>query len=652
MNRRKKIVFSLLMALLPIVILILLELVLRGFGAFRQEPFILETTHKGKEYYQFNQWVAKRYFDPRKVSVPGLHPEKFLKAKTSKTFRIVCLGGSTTAGFPFDCQVPFPVQLRYLLTHAYPDYQFEVLNAGISAVNSFTVLDLLPDILAASPDLILIYMGHNEFYGAYGSASTVSIGQNGRLIRFYLKLQKLHLVQMLKRAVSALRTAPEIKPGNKTLMAGVIRDQEIPLGSEKYRATLSNFEDNLNILLAACVARKVPVILSNLVSNIRDLPPFASAQPQTASAVVVQEHRDLMAAGDQLMQSENYVESATFYHNALTLDSTAANLWYKLGQAYLTQYDSAAARYFLMGAKDRDVIRFRASEQVNQVIAAAAARHKASLVDMQQMFAARSAQGLIGNNIMVDHLHPDPNGYYLMAKTFYDAINASGLLRQRNTNFAPEEQPYFVTDLDWDIGRIKIFEMIHRWPFPEKAVTLADYQPHGDPAAAGIARDYLFVDNVWSRAHYKMAENYVQRQDYSRARREYLAVSVYAPDDPYPYQQVAKTYEIEKNWNQREAFLQKVLPLSEQKGMILYQIALAQWQQKNFDAACQFMAQALNHPDLNRAEKQNARFYLAGFYADAQNVDMAKRVLVTMLEEDPGFQPARVFLQRLSATHE
>ncbi|NUM75099.1 hypothetical protein HUU40_12120, partial [candidate division KSB1 bacterium] len=116
--------------------------------------------------------------------------------------------------------------------------------------------------------------------------------------------------------------------------------------------------------------------------------------------------------------------------------------------------------------------------------------------------------------------------------------------------------------------------------------------------------------------------------------------------------QVAKTYEIEKNWTQREAFLQKVLPLSEQKGMILYQIALAHWQQKNFDAACQFMAQALNHPDLNRAEKQNARFYLAGFYADAQNVDMARRVLFTMLEEDPGFQPARVFLQRLNATHE
>lgn len=652
MKRRKKFVFSLLIALLPLAILALLELVLRVFGAFRQEAFILETTHKGKEYYQFNQWVAKRYFDPRKVMVPGLNPEKFLKAKTSKTFRIVCLGGSTTAGFPFDCQVPFPVQLRYLLTQAYPDYHFEVLNAGISAVNSFTVLDLLPDILAASPDLILIYMGHNEFYGAYGTASTVSLGQNGGFIRFYLKLQKLHLVQMLKRAVSALRRAPEIKPANKTLMAGVIHDQEIPLGSEKYRATLSNFDDNLNLLLEKCAAQNVPVILSNLVSNIRDLPPFASAQPQAAGAILVQEHRDLIAAGDRLTQSGNSAASAEAYRKALALDSTSANLWYKLGQAYLAQNDSASARSFLTGAKDRDVIRFRASEQVNRIIAAAAARHKASLVDMQQVFAARSAQGLIGNNIMVDHLHPDPNGYYLMAKTFYDAINASGLLQQRNTNFTPDEQPYFVTDLDWDIGRLKIFEMIHRWPFPEKAVTLADYKPHGDPAAVPIARDYLFVDNVWSRAHYKMAEDYLRRQDYARARREYLAVSVYAPDDPYPYQQVAKTFEAEKNWHQRETFLQKMLPLTDEKGMALYQIALAQWQQKNFDAACLSMAQALNHPDLNRAEKQNARFYLAGFYADAQNVDMAKRVLVTMLEEDPGFQPARVFLQRLSATHE
>ncbi|MCI0618577.1 hypothetical protein L0244_36835, partial [bacterium] len=82
------------------------------------------------------------------VILTALLPIVFLFClRVSSTFRIFCLGGSTTAEFPFDCQVPFPTQLRYLLSQTHPQYQIEVINVGISAVNSFTVVDLLPDIL-------------------------------------------------------------------------------------------------------------------------------------------------------------------------------------------------------------------------------------------------------------------------------------------------------------------------------------------------------------------------------------------------------------------------------------------------------------------------------------------------------------------------
>jgi hypothetical protein len=59
------------------------------------------------------------------------------------------------------------------------------------------------------------------------------------------------------------------------------------------------------------------------------------------------------------------------------------------------------------------------------------------------------------------------------------------------------------------------------------------------------------------------------------------------------------------------------------------------------------MTKALNYPDLSRAQKQNARFYLAGFYADARDFTSARNILIGLLREDPGFQPARVFLQKL-----
>lgn len=647
MTRHKRIVFSLLMAILPLILLGLLEMSLRIFGLFAQEPFIVKINQRGKEYYQLNQWVAKRYFDPKQVTVPGLQPEKFVKNKDATTFRVFCLGGSTTAGFPFDCQVPFPAQLRYLLAQTYPQHQIEVINVGISAINSYTVVDLLPDILAHAPDLIIIYMGHNEFYGAYGSASTISLGQNDGFIRFYLKLQKLHLVQMLKRFVALFSSSKNMPSSHRDLMPSVIKDQSILYESEKYRRTLRSFRNNLDLILDKCAEKNVPVILSNLVANIRDLPPFASASPELNNEQDKKIYETMVARGDSLLAHRLYAESVTAYREALAQDSSSAQLWYKIGGALVALQDSAAAYHFLYAAKDRDLICFRASEQFNQIIAELAQEYQARFVDMKAIFTKHSSQGLIGNNIMVDHLHPNPSGYYLMTTAFYNAVRATALLKNADASFTPAAQPYFVTDLDWDIGLLKIFEMTHRWPFPEQTVKLDDYKPYGDPAATVIAKEYLLVDNIWSRAHYKMAENYLQQKDYERARREYLAVSVFAPDDPYPYQMVAKTYETEGAWNMREIFLKKALPLSEQGGMILYQIAMAQWRQKNFVAACESMTKALNYPDLNRAQKQNARFYLAGFYADAHDFTSARNILIALLREDPNFQPARIFLQKL-----
>lgn len=645
--RARKIIFTIGLTILPIGFFLLLEIGLRLFGWFRPEPFIIESQKNSLPVYQLNQWVARRYFDQKKVSVPGVAPETFSKYKTANIFRIFCLGESTTAGFPFDCQVPFPKQLAYLLRQTYPDYQFEVINVGISAINSFTVIDLLPEILEHAPDLILIYLGHNEFYGAYGSASTVNVGSNGGYIRFYLKLQKLHLVQLLKRALSQFASASASSQTDRTLMTDVIRDQEIAYGSETYRRTLHNFEDNLRIILEMCAQKKTPVVISNLVSNVRDLPPFRSLTPKLPNSARM-EYERAIALGDSLLQLKRGEESIIAYSKALAIDSSAASLWFKIGKAYDVMGDSTRAAHHYYEAKDRDLIRFRASEEVNMILSEGVVKYKIGFVDMKRRFADRSPRRLIGASLMCDHLHPNPDGYYLMARAFYDKIIEVGYLNGRNTEFQPANSPYFVSDLDWDIGLLKIFEMIHRWPFPEKPLTFDDYQPQGDPAAAEIARDYLFVENVWSRAKYKMAAEFIQRGDFEKARNEYHSVILFEPEDPDPYLQVAKTYEMEQAWPQREAYLNQALPFSANKGKLYYQIAMAQWQQKKLEEAIASMSAALRQPDLNFKEKQNAGFYLAGFYADAQNPDAARQLLLGLLRDDPNFQPAKTFLHRLT----
>lgn len=639
--RHKKIIFVGIMALLPLLVLASLEGVLRITKSFAPEPFIFETKKNFEKVYQINPRVALRYFDPQKVSVPGAIPATFAYHKPDNTFRIFCLGGSTTAGFPFDCQVAFPVQLRYLLSQTYPDVRFEVINCGISAINSFTVVDLLPEILEHEPDLILFYMGHNEFYGAYGSASTISLGARGALIRQYLKLQKLHLVQMLKRGLRRLTARSKGGPAERSLMASVIGDQEIPYGSEKYLDTRENFRLNLKILFGMCEDRHVPVVVSNLVANERDFSPFTSPRNRCSDT-------EELARADSLYAQGAYIESLSIYRELFASDSSAAELWYKLGRVLVMLGDSLRGQYYLAGARDRDVVRFRATHDFNADLEDSAGAFGFAFVDMQEIFRRNALQDIIGSDLICDHLHPNPRGYYLMAKGFYDAIRELGLPSGQKSDFsAHEASPYFVSDLDWDIGLLKIFKMVHRFPFPEQPVTYPDYQPHGDTEAGQVALDYLFKENIWSRAKYKMAGIYLKKKAFEKARREYLAVSLYTPDDPYPLLQVAKTYELTGDWSAREHYLKKVLPLSKNRGLLYYHIALAQWQQHRLQAAIGSMNKALTFPDLNRASRQNARFYLAGFYADTKNLRQAVTILRNMLQEDPSFQPARAFLQRL-----
>lgn len=127
-------------------------------------------------------------------------------------------------------------------------------------------------------------------------------------------------------------------------------------------------------------------------------------------------------------------------------------------------------------------------------------------------------------------------------------------------------EAFIVSTPYWDIGLLKIFEMVHRWRLEEAPVTYADYPLHGDPAAAELAREYLFQQNIWSRAKYKMAEIYLQRGAYEHARNEYAAVALFAPEDPYPYLQIAATFEQQQDWPKRELYLRTALPLSDRKG--------------------------------------------------------------------------------------
>lgn len=125
-----------------------------------------------------------------------------------------------------------------------PDINFEVINMSLTAINSYTLYDFTTQLIHYKPDAVLIYAGHNEYYGALGIASTSTLGHNSLVVKLVMQLRDLRLMQLLTKAYVA--TTSKLTGGKinlkKNLMQRMVRRQEIPYNSELYKDGIKQFE--------------------------------------------------------------------------------------------------------------------------------------------------------------------------------------------------------------------------------------------------------------------------------------------------------------------------------------------------------------------------------------------------------------------------
>ena len=189
--------FFAVLVLLPIIFLIALEIFLRiiNYG-YNFDQW----TNVGEGKCVINPNIGKKYFTSENFN-PTTSEDEFDIQKKANTFRVFVLGGSSAEGFPYSPMGSFSRYIRRRLELVYPNTQIEVVNLGMTAVNSYTLLDLLPGVLNEKPDLILIYAGHNEYYGALGVGSVQSFGSSRALIRLMLYLDKFKTTQLVRNSI-------------------------------------------------------------------------------------------------------------------------------------------------------------------------------------------------------------------------------------------------------------------------------------------------------------------------------------------------------------------------------------------------------------------------------------------------------------------
>jgi tetratricopeptide (TPR) repeat protein len=598
--------FYLIAVLIPILFFLALEGVLRLFNYGDEIQEWVATSEKFSDYIQLNPDIAKRYFHTLK-NYPTPHFDGFHKVKPENDFRVFIMGGSTAAGFPYPMNGAFSRYVKRYLSLRYPGVEIEVINLAISAINSYTLRDLMPGIIAQRPDLILIYAGHNEYYGALGAGSSQFWGSSRAIVNLLLDAKNIRIVQLLRNIIISIRgwfASTPVSPKDATLMEGMVGQQLIPLYSSVYENGLAQFEGNMRDVIEIAREAGIPVIISTMTCNLRDQAPFESARKDS-----------LPAAADVFKAA---------------VDSLQKGL-------------AGAAAPLFMRAKELDLLRFRAPEAINSIIRKLALDYRLPLIDMNSVFTRHSEYGIVGGELMTDHVHPNISGIELMGRAFASAMEAShlvpaGAAGELTVAVAEDSaaRTNTMTRLDSVYGMLRINYLKGGWPFKkagEPNTTLRDFKPAD--RVEELALD-LFREKIhWGEAHIRAGLWYKDQGNLDQFERELLALHEVMPFNDIPLKILTDGFIEFDRLDRAFVYLQKLEQLTHSAYAAKW-IGLFFLVHNDFESAGRYLELSIARDD----QDPQVFYNLAGVYIHHGEYQKALDAINRCLGLDPRFEGA------------
>jgi tetratricopeptide (TPR) repeat protein len=483
--------------LLPLLVLGSLEIGLRLGGYGYRATFFRPYRIGGEDFLVENEKIGLRFFPPELVRSP--QELRMRVHKPAGAFRIFVLGESAALGDPEPAYGAWRY-LEVMLRERYPKQSFEIINVGMTAINSHTVLPIARECAGLDGDLWIVYMGNNEMVGPFGAVTVFGAKAPPLwMVRLGLSLQTTRVGQLAASTAHRLKGKRAAQWDGMRMFAA---ERVGPL-DPKRESVYANFRGNLKDILKAGLSSGTRIILNNVPVNLRDCPPFAS----------------IPESDPQKQKSQQ-------------ADPYSAQNQFSLACSSLNRTNCAEARQHFALACDYDALPFRADSRINGIIAEAGqefACPELRFVNAVEALDTNSPCGVAGEESFYEHVHLNFDGNYRLARAW--AAEMESLLGTKlgasaaaaaNGNWASQEECEHRLGLtDWN--RIKVLQdMVQRYKRPP----LSD-QANNESRAKEVRE--------WEK-------RVAQRMDpgaAAKARADFEDAVAHAPDDYYLRQKYA-----------------------------------------------------------------------------------------------------------------
>lgn len=554
--------------------------------------------------------------------------QQFPKKKPAGTYRVFCLGGSTTYGRPYDHRTSFPGWLQELLSAADDRHTWEVINAGGVSYASYRVATVMEELAGYEPDLFVVYSAHNEFLED----------------RTYREVRDAPL--LARRATALLartRTTALIHSwyhgdpvdNDLDILSGEVDEaMNHTVGPTAYHRDdtlrnriLAHYRLNLQRMIRIADGSGAKLVLVGPAANLKDCSPFKS---QHRDDLTDRERRRWMELYDHaisLAGEGKFEGSLAIFQDAVAIDDRHAGLHFRMGHVLFNLRRFPAARSAFERAVKEDVCPLRAGNRIRQTVLQLAEQHRIPLIDFSAVAVNRclhAGHNCPGKEVFLDHVHPTIEANRLLAEAIVETLIDETIVTAN---------PSWKDDVEQTVSRRVMSGVDHRahtaalrnlakvfnWagkhheagPLAVKAVRLAEREGQADdPEALYLAAVYLaaigepdrsigfFQRTLQQRpahadAHYRLGDVLAGVGNLPVARDHFLQVVKLRPADANAHQKVGAVSALMKDYQQALKYYRLADELKPDDPRLAFNMALALEHLGRIDEAIKWYTTAL-----------------------------------------------------------
>jgi len=273
------------------------------------------------------------------------------------------------------------------------------------------------------------------------------------------------------------------------------------------------------------------------------------------------------------------------------------------------------------------------------------------VVKLDSVFNAESVSGVVGDDLITDHLHPNLRGFQIIGREICNTGITSGIFPEGyRKDYSLQAQDsitlsrYEFTKLDSTIALYQIIILKSDWPYTKEKISdeekmkLLNMQTYTDTLAFQVGKG----DLSWEAAHLQLAQYKLMNGDLESFRKEISAATDEYPIDPYPYEFAAQFLVNLKRFDEAYYYLQKLNELKPGAYSTKW-LGIIGLLDNKVESAINYLSKSINY---NSSDAQ-VYYNLAGAYSIKKDYQTALQMINRCLQIEPNYSMAKDLQQQL-----